>query len=298
MRVAVTGSNGLIGSALVDALRADRVEVRRVVRGQPKGPDDVSWDPTTGTIADGAFNGIDAVVHLAGEGVAARRWTAVQKQKILDSRVIGTAAIATACAAATRGPSVLVSGSAIGFYGDTGDRVTDESGANGSDFLADVCRQWEGATAAAEAEGVRVVHCRTGVVQTKRGGMLKKQLPLFKFGLGGRLGSGRQWFSWVTLEDEVRAIRFAIDNAAMRGAMNVTAPEPVTNAAWTKALAQAVHRPAILPVPPIAVRAVMGRELVDSLTASQRIVPGALLNAGFEFRHPTIDEGMREAVRV
>jgi uncharacterized protein (TIGR01777 family) len=298
VRVAVTGSSGLIGSALVDALRGDKIDVLRVVRRPAADSGEVQWDPTTGTIAGNAFDGVDAVVHLAGEGVAERRWTPVQKQKVLDSRVVGTTAIATACAAATNGPSVLVSGSAIGFYGDTGDTATTESGPSGTDFLADLCRQWEGATAPAEASGVRVVHCRTGIVQSRRGGQLGRQLLLFKLGLGGRLGNGRQWVSWISLEDEVRAIRFAIDTAAMRGPMNVTAPEPVTNRDYTKALARVVHRPAILPVPPFALRAILGRELVDSITASQRIVPQALLDTGFEFAHPTIDEGLAWAVQA
>lgn len=297
MRVAVTGSTGMIGSALVSSLSADGIDVLRVVRHAP-GPNEVQWDPGAGTVTAGGFDNVDAVVHLAGEGVAEKRWTGEQKRKILDSRVSGTKAIAHACATATNGPSVLVSGSAIGFYGDTGGKVVDESGAAGSDFLAGVVQQWEAATAEAEAAGVRVVHARTGIVQSTSGGALKKQLTPFKLGVGGKIGSGDFYLSWVSLDDEVRALRFAIDTPTLRGPVNLTAPNPVTNAAYTKALGSALHRPTFMIIPPAALKVAMGAELVESLLVSQRVLPKRLLDAGFTFTHPTITEGLASIVQA
>ena len=289
MRVAITGSNGLIGSSLTASLRADGDEVVPLRRGK-------DWDPERGTVAVGALDGVDAVVHLAGEGIAEKRWTDAQKQRLRDSRVVGTTAIAAACAASDNGPKVLVSGSAIGFYGAPGQAEVDESSPPGNDFLARLVVDWEASTQAAEEAGVRVVHARSGVVQSSRGGALKRQLLPFKLGLGGRIGGGRFYVSWITLEDEVRALRFALDTAGLSGPVNLTAPNPVTNADYTKALGRALHRPAVLVVPPQALAVVMGKELVDSLLSSQRVVPRKLLEAGFTFRHPTIDEGLAAAV--
>jgi uncharacterized protein (TIGR01777 family) len=286
VKVAITGSSGLIGSALAESLKNDGHHVLRMVRGK-------QWDPVAGTVTP-SLAGVDAVVHLAGEGVAEKRWTDAQKQRIRDSRLIGTRAIAEACARSS--VRTLVSGSAIGIYGAPGAEVVDESHAPGDDFLARLAVDWEGATAPAEAAGTRVVHARTGIVQSARGGMLKRQLPLFKFGLGGKIGRGDFYFSWITLVDQVRALRFAIDNASLRGPINLTAPNPVTNAEWTKALGRAVHRPAVLTVPPAALRVALGRELVRSLLCSQRVIPRKLLDAGFVFEHPTIDEGLAWAV--
>jgi uncharacterized protein (TIGR01777 family) len=287
MKVAITGSSGLIGSGLADSLVGDGHDVVRMRRGE-------QWDPDAGTVTPGALDGVDAVVHLAGEGVAEKRWTDAQKRRIRDSRIVGTKAIAEACAAAQ--VPTLVSGSAIGFYGAPGTEAVDESHAPGDDFLARLVVDWEAATAAAEAGGTRVVHARTGIVQSARGGALKRQLPLFKLGLGGKIGRGDFYVSWITLTDEVRALRFAIDTASLRGPVNLTAPNPVTNAEWTKALGRAVHRPAVLTVPPAALRVVLGGELVKSLLSSQRVLPRKLLDAGFEFDHPTIDEGMLAAI--
>ena len=287
MRVAITGSGGLIGSALAESLTGAGHDVLAMVRGE-------HWDPAAGTVAPGALAGFDAVVHLAGEGVAEKRWTDAQKQRIRDSRLLGTRAIAQACAASA--VPTLVSGSAVGFYGAPGANVVDESHAPGDDFLARLCVEWEAATGQAEAAGTRVVHARTGIVQSGRGGMLKRQLPLFKLGLGGKIGRGDFYVSWITLVDEVRALRFAIDNASLRGPINLTAPNPVTNAEWTKAVGRSVHRPAVLRVPPVALRVALGRELVDSLLCSQRVVPRKLLDAGFVFDHPTIDEGLQSVV--
>jgi uncharacterized protein (TIGR01777 family) len=245
-------------------------------------------------VAAGTLDGVDAVVHLAGEGVAEKRWSDAQKQRILESRVVGTKAIAAACAAAS--VPTLVSGSAIGFYGAPGAVVVDESHGPGDDFLAHVVTEWEAATAAAEGAATRVVHARTGIVQSGRGGALKRQLPLFKLGVGGKIGTGDFYVSWITLDDEVRALRFAIDTVSLRGPVNLTAPNPVTNAEWTKALGRALHRPAVFTVPPLALRAVLGAELVESLLSSQRVVPRKLLDAGFAFAYPTIEEGLAAAI--
>lgn len=257
------------------------------MRTPPSAPNEIR-------VEDG-FDGIDAVVHLAGEPVE-KRWSDEQKRKILDSRVDGTKAVAHAVATATNGPKVLVSGSAIGFYGDTGGKVVDETGPAGDDFLADVVRQWEAATKEAQDAGVRVVHARTGIVQTRHGGMLERQLLPFKLGLGGKIGDGNFYLSWVTLVDEVRAIRFALDTPSLEGPINITAPNPVTNAEYTKALGAALHRPTIVPIPKAALKALMGSELVDALLASQRVVPQRLLDAGFTFEHPTVVEGLKAAV--
>jgi uncharacterized protein (TIGR01777 family) len=291
VRVAVTGSGGLIGSALVASLSSDGDDVLRMRRGE-------HWDPDAGTVTPGLFDGVDAVVHLAGEGVAEHRWTDTHKRAVRESRVRGTTAIAQACASADNGPRVLVSGSAVGYYGAPGDTPVDETAAPGEDFLARVVVDWEGATEAAEAAGVRVVHARTGVVQSARGGALKRQLLPFKFGLGGRIGDGKFYVSWISLDDEVRALRFALATDSLRGPVNLTAPNPVTNAEYTKALGRVLHRPTVLIVPPFALRAVMGGELVESLLASQRVMPRKLLDAGFVFSHPTIDEGLDWAVRA
>lgn len=296
MRVAITGSHGLIGAALAASLIADGINVVPIVRGRA-GTDEVTWDPATGTIATDALNGIDAVVHLAGEGVAEKRWTADQKEKILSSRLVGTDAIARACASATSGPRVLVSGSAVGYYGETTGEV-DENAPPGHDFLAEVCREWEEASSPAADAGVRVVKIRTGIVQARTGGMLGKQLLPFKLGVGGKLGSGKAWLSWISLEDEVRAIRFAIDTESLRGPVNLTAPTPVTNAEYTKALGHVLHRPTLMTIPPVALKIAMGGELVSSLLVSQRVIPQKLLDAGFVFSHPTISEGLAAALEA
>lgn len=277
----------MIGSALIRSLASDGHDVLRVVRHDPKTANEIR---TT----DG-FDGVDAVVHLAGEPIE-KRWTDEQKRKIRASRVEGTTAVARACAAATNGPRVLVSGSAIGYYGETGTAVVDESAGPASDFLAGVVVEWESATKDAEAAGVRVVHARTGVVQSKSGGMLQRQLLPFKLGLGGKIGNGAFFLSWITLIDEVRALRFALENDALHGAVNLTAPEPVTNADYTKALGKALHRPTVVPIPKAALKLLMGGELVDSLLVSQRVIPQRLLDAGFAFRYPTIVEGLAAAV--
>jgi uncharacterized protein len=296
MRVAVTGSHGLIGTALVERLTADGHTVVRLVRNAPSAPDEVRWDPNAGEIDGPALEGLDAAVHLAGEGVAEKRWSAAQKARILDSRVNGTTTLATALAALAAKPTVLVSGSAIGYYGERGDEVLTEESSRGTGFLSGVCEAWEGATAPAEAAGIRVVHIRTGVVLTERGGALKRQLPLFKLGVGGRLASGRQWMSWISLDDEVGAIVHAITTPSLSGGLNLTAPNPVTNRDFTKAMGRAVHRPTVLPVPKLGLNLILGSELTGDLLASARIIPAKLTESGYRHVHPTIDDALGAVV--
>jgi uncharacterized protein (TIGR01777 family) len=296
MKIAVTGSHGMIGSALVDRLHRDGHDVVRLVRRAATAPDEVAWDPEAGTIDGPALEGIDAAVNLAGEGIASKRWSATQKARILESRQRGTDTLAVALADLADKPAVLVSGSAIGFYGTRGDETLTEESTGGDGFLADVVRAWEAATEPAAAAGIRVVHIRSGIVLSKKGGALQRQLPLFKLGVGGRLASGRQWTSWITLTDEIGAILHAIATPALSGAVNLTAPTPVTNAEFTKALGRAVHRPTLLPVPKFGLDIVLGRELADDLLGSQRVLPTKLTGSGYAFAHPTIDEALRAVV--
>lgn len=298
MDVVVSGSHGLIGSALVPALGAAGHRVRRLVRGQP-GPSDVAWDPAAGTIDASGLAGADAVVHLAGVGIGDKRWTDAQKARIRDSRVAGTGLLAGALAGLGTPPRVLVSASAVGYYGDRSDEVVTEDSGPGEGFLAEVVRDWEEAAAPAADAGVRVVHTRSGIVLSPAGGALKKQLPLFKLGLGGPLGSGRQWVSWVSIDDEVAAILHVLHTDAVRGPVNVTAPEPVTASGMAKAIGRALHRPAVLPVPKVALGLVLGSQLThEMLLASQRAVPSRLLASGFRFRHPGIDQALDDLLHA
>jgi hypothetical protein len=291
--VAVTGSTGLIGSALVASLERDGHRVRRVSRRADAGPGTVRWDPERGELDGAALAGVDAVVHLAGEGIGDHRWSDEHKRRVLDSRVKGTTLVAETMAALDPRPSVLVSASAIGYYGDRGDERLTEASPPGEGFLADVVRQWEGATGAAEAAGIRVAHIRTGLVLARSGGALAPMLPLFRFGLGGRLGSGRQWWSWISLTDEVAAIRFLLDHD-VAGPVNLTGPEPVTNAELTKVLGRVLHRPAVVPVPRFGPALVLGREAAEEMVfASQRVLPTVLRREGFSFAHPTLEPALR-----
>lgn len=295
MDVAITGASGLIGTALGDALRARGDRVVTVGRGSGA---DVRWDPMAGTIDADALEGVAAVVHLAGESLGERKWTPEQKEKILESRVRGTELLATTIAGLATRPRVLVSGSAIGFYGDRGEEVLTEASAPPppGNFLSDVCVAWEAATANAEAAGIRTVHLRTGIVLSKEGGALGRMLLPFKLGLGGRIGSGRQYMSWVSIADEVGAILHTIDTDALHGPVNVTGPIPVTNAAFTKALGAAVHRPTVLPTPLTPLKVLYGAELVQRVLAEgQRVLPEALEVSGYAFRHPTLEVAL-EAV--
>lgn len=294
MRVAITGSSGLIGSALVPFLEARGHSVMRLVRREPSGPDELGWDPEEGRLDPKGLEGVDAVVNLAGVGIGDRRWTRAQKERIRQSRVRGTSVLSQAVADLDGPPEVVVSASAVGYYGDRADEeLTEESGA-GNGFLAEVVKDWEEATAEAKAAGVRVVHVRTGIVLSARGGAMGRLLPLFKLGLGGRLGSGRQWWSWISLDDEVGVIGHALSTPSLSGPVNATAPQPVTNAGFTRTLAKVLARPAFLVVPRAALSVVMGRELADEmLLASQRVLPARAVATGYEFRHPELEGGLR-----
>jgi len=293
MDVAITGASGLIGRALSASLEADGHRVLRVVRSEG-GTDTVRWDPMTATIDASGLEGIDAVVHLAGEPIASGPWTTRQQHRIHNSREQGTRLIATTIAGLANPPATLVSGSAIGYYGNRGDERLDEASAPGTDFLARVCLDWEAAASAAATDRTRVVCIRTGIVLDAHGGALGKQLPLFKLGLGGKAGRGTQWMSWITLADEVRAIRFALDDGALEGPVNLTAPNPVTNAEFTKALGAAVRRPTIVPVPRLVRHLPLGiGDLLDSLLfSSARVEPDALVAAGFTFEHAELAAGL------
>ena len=290
-RVAVTGSSGLIGSALIRSLTADGHQVVRMVRRPSTGPGEVAWDPSAGTVDLDALSGVEAVVHLAGVGVGDRRWTPEYKQQIRDSRVLGTRTLVDALTRLVPRPRVLVSASAQGFYGDRGDEVLTEASAAGTGFLAEVVRDWEAAAQPAAAAGIRTVMLRTGLVMAPSGGAFGQLLPLIKLGLGGPLGNGREWWSWITLEDEVAAIRFALDHD-ISGPVNLGAPEPARNAQVIRAIARAFHRPAVVPAPAFALRIVVG-EFAEDILASVRMLPQQLLAAGFRFAHPDLDGAAR-----
>lgn len=296
VQVAITGASGLIGTALAELLRTEGHGVISLVRHRPVGDEELGWDPANGQIDAAGLNGVDAVVHLAGESIASHRWSAEQKQRIERSRVEGTELLAKALAGLDSPPRVLLSASAVGIYGNRGSEVLTEASAPAHSFLARVCQAWEAATTPASDAGVRVAHLRTGLVLTHRGGALAKLLPLFRLGLGGRLGSGRQYWSWITLEDEVRAIRWLIDHE-VSGPVNMVSPSPVTNAQMVRVLAAALHRPALLPVPQFGPRLVLGRELADELLfTSARVVPTALDGHGYTFRHPDLASGLQAAL--
>lgn len=297
MRIAVTGSHGLIGSSLVPALEASGHAVLRVVRGEALPEGAIPWAPEEGRIDGAALEGVDAVVHLAGVGIAARRWTRSHRQAVLDSRVQGTTLLARTLAQMDRPPRVLVSASAVGFYGDRDDEVLGESSPSGSGFLAWVCREWEAATRVAEDAGIRTVHLRTGIVLSARGGALKAQLPVFRLGLGGRLGRGTQWLSWIHLDDEVGAIGHVLADSAVSGPVNLVAPNPVTNADFTAGLARTLRRPAVLAVPAPALELALGPQMArELLLASQRAEPGVLISTGYRFAHLHLEEALADAL--
>jgi uncharacterized protein (TIGR01777 family) len=291
MRVTVTGSSGLIGSALVQSLREDGHDVVRLVRREPVRDDEARWSPADGCVDKESLEGADAVVHLAGAGVGDRPWTKAYKRKIRDSRIAGTRTLAEAIATAHPRPRVLVCGSAIGYYGDTGGREADEDSPMGRGFLAELVRDWEAAAGPAREAGVRVVHPRTGVMLTREGGMLGRTLPLFRLGLGGPLGDGRQWTSWISAADQIAALRFLIDHE-IGGPVNLTAPNPVTNETYTRALGRVLHRPARLAVPRFALRAALGGFADEGPLISQRVLPRRLADAGFRFAHENVEEAL------
>lgn len=282
-RIAITGASGLIGSALVGKLKGDGYTVNRLVRRATVSSEEIYWNPAKSEIDVDALAGVDAVIHLAGAGVGDKRWTKKYKSEILNSRLLGTTTIANAVAQVK--PKVFISSSAIGWYGETGNRAVTETDRGGDDFLAAVCREWE---AAADLAGdVRTAKIRTGLVLDPTGGALGRMLPLFRFGLGGKLGSGKQWWSWITLHDHLRAVEFILENEKLSGAVNLTSPNPVTNQEFTSALARALRRPALFPAPAFALKAALGGFSTEIL-GSKKVLPTALLDAGFTFDYPHI----------
>ncbi|WP_155341749.1 TIGR01777 family oxidoreductase [Acrocarpospora corrugata] len=297
MTIVVTGSSGLLGSALIRALTAEGRQVRRLVRHEPAAPDEAFWNPGKGILDPAALEHADAVVHLAGAGIGDRRWTASYKRTVLESRTRGTATLAAALAGMGAPPRVLLSGSAVGFYGDTKDRSVDEHDRQGAGFLADVVAQWEGATARAADAGVRVVRLRSGVVLSRKGGALAKVLPIFRMGMGAPLGSGRQYFSWISLNDWVAAVLFLLQNEEISGPVNVTSPEPVTNAEYTKAIGRAMRRPTLpIPTPGFALRLALGEFADEGLLVGQRVLPRVLQDAGYHFIEPDLPTALKSAL--
>ncbi|MGH8907386.1 MAG: TIGR01777 family oxidoreductase [Egibacteraceae bacterium] len=298
MRVAITGSSGLIGTALVELLRSGGHEVVRLVRRAAASADEVAWDPDAGTVDVAGLRGVDAVVHLAGESIGGGRWTQERKRRIRDSRVDGTRLLATTLAGMADGPRALICGSAIGYYGsDRGDELLTEESGSGDGFLAGVVRDWEAAAEPARAAGLRVVCVRTGIVASPKGGALALQLPLFKVGLGGRLGSGRQWMSWITLDDIAGVFAHALDTADVEGILNGTAPEPVRNAEFARVLGRVLGRPALIPVPKLGPAVLLGPEgAAETAFASQRVVPARTEATGYVFRHRTLEAALRHVL--
>jgi uncharacterized protein (TIGR01777 family) len=295
MRVAIAGSSGLVGTALVGLLRQRGHEVLRLVRGRPRGPDERAWDPSAATMDAGTLDGIDAVVNLCGSAMADRRWSGEFKQAIRDSR-IGPTEVLAAAVAEHRVP-VLVNASGVGYYGDTGNLEVDETAPAGAGFLAEVCRDWEAATVAAERAGARVVRVRTGLVISPSGGLMGQLKPLFAAGLGGRLGTGAQYMPWISLDDEVGAICFALEHDELSGPVNLSGPDPVTNEEFTKAVGEAMHRPTLLVVPGFALRLVRGAELVDQMVLTgQRAVPAVLSRHRYPFQHSTLSAALGAAL--
>jgi uncharacterized protein len=297
MDVAITGSHGFVGSALVPALGRAGHRAVRLVRSRPVGPDELGWNPDAGTIDAAGLEGIGAVVHLAGAGIGDRRWTPARKRLILESRTKGTALLARTLAGLTHRPTVLVSASAIGYYGDRGDDLVDERSAPGDDFVAGVCVQWEAATAPAAEADIRVVTTRSGVILGREGGVLSRMLVPFRLGLGGRIATGRQYTSWVSIDDEVAAILHALTTDAVTGPVNLTAPAPVTNIEFTRTLGRVLRRPTVLRTPLLPLKVRYGAELIQHLLVEgQRVLPKRLEETGYHFAHPTLEEALRAAL--
>ena len=292
MKIVISGASGLIGTQLVNKLSNSGHEVVRLVRRSPKSGE-IQWNPKTGALDPASLEGVDAVVHLSGAGIGDKRWTAGYRKEILDSRTASTALLATTIGSLSRKPSVFLSGSAIGIYGARNDEQLTEVSTHGTGFLAEVCEQWEAAAKPAIDAGIRTVFLRTGIVLTPKGGALKKLLPLFKLGVGGKFGNGKQWQSWISLDDEIGAIEHLL-STKVSGAVNLTAPNPVTNAEFTKVLASVLKRPAVVPVPTFAPKILLGGELADALLfTGQRVIPAALNASGYMFKHTTLESALR-----
>lgn len=294
MRVVIAGSSGLIGTALVAHLRETGHDVLRLVRRAPAAPDERGWDPPAGRVDPDTFEGVDAVIGLGGVGIGDRPWSGARKQLVRDSRNVPTEVLASAVA--ENGVPAFLSASAVGYYGNTGDHVTDETSPSGGGFLAEVCRDWEAAAQKAKDSGARVVHLRTGLVLAPAGGLLGTLKPLFKLFLGGRLGPGTQYMPWISLDDEIGGIRHALEHTDISGPVNLTGPTPVTNAEFTKALAAAVHRPTSIPVPAAAIKALLGAMGEELLLFGQRAVPARLEATGYQFRHLTVEDALSAAL--
>src|SRR5688572_8805984 len=296
MKILISGSHGLVGTALVKALETENHEIFRLVRHAPGSRSEIEWSPDRYSIALARIEGFDAVVHLAGESIAEGRWTDEKKKRIRESRVKGTKLLGDALANLSNPPPTLVSASAIGYYGNRGDELLNEGSAPGDDFLSEVCVEWEEGTALATEKGIRVVNTRFGIILDPEGGALAKMLPPFRMGIGGRIGSGKQWMSWIALDDVVAGIKFALTNEALSGPVNFVAPNPVTNSEFTKTLGRALSRPTLFPIPAFGVRLVFG-EMADALLlSSQRVEPERLKEAGYQFQYSQLDKAIEHAV--
>ena len=293
MRILVSGSHGLVGKALIGSLRSDGHEIVRLVRSKPSGATEIEWNPNDGRLDAASLEGIDAAVHLAGESIASGRWTDEKKRAIRDSRVKGTALLSDALARLTRPPSVFVSASAIGYYGNRGDELLTENSAPGDDFLAKVCVEWENATIPAIEKGIRTVHARFGIILDAKEGALAKMLTPFRMGIGGRIGDGKQWMSWIDIDDVVNGLKSLIESSSVNGPVNFVAPNAVTNAEFTKTLGRVLSKPTLFPVPAFGVRLAFG-EMADALLLSgQRVKPSVLEQNGFGFAYPALDSALR-----
>jgi uncharacterized protein (TIGR01777 family) len=294
-KILFSGASGLIGASLVRAAEAERIQTLQLIRREPRKPEEISWNPQAGQpVRDLALlERLDAAIHLSGANISAQRWNAARKREIVESRVGSTRALLKVLMALKQPPATLLCASATGIYGERGDEILDEESPPGEGFIADTCRAWEAEASAASEAGIRVVHLRFGVVLAAEGGALGRMLPFFRPGLGGNLGSGRQWMSWIALNDVVRAIFYILDAGALRGPLNIIAPNPVTNAEFTRALGRSLHRPAMIPVPRFALRLAFGEMADEVLLASTRAVPDRLLQAGFTFELPNLDSALK-----
>ena len=293
MRILISGSHGLVGEALIKALETGGHEIYRLVRHAPNSESEIEWSPDRYSIAISRIEGFDAVYHLAGESIASGRWNDEKKKKIRESRTKGTKLLSDALANLAQPPKTLISASAIGYYGDRGDELLTETSPPGKDFLADVCVEWEKATDHAKEKGVRVVNTRFGIILDKEGGALAKMLPPFRMGIGGRIGDGKQWMSWIALDDVIGALQFALTNDGLSGPVNFVAPNPVTNAEFTKALGRALSRPTFFPIPAFGVRLAFG-EMADALLlSSQRVKPTKLADSNYQFAYSNLESALR-----
>ncbi len=297
MNIVISGASGLIGTALVKALRANNHNVITLVRRKPVNDSEIFWEPLSGEIESDKLNGIDCVINLSGENIASGRWTKAKKKRILDSRVNSTALLCKSFVKLDRPPSILLSASAIGYYGNHKTVKVSENSPSGKGFIAEVCRQWEDATEICIKAGIRVVNCRFGVVLSAYGGALKKMLPAFKMGLGGKLGTGEQFMSWISIEDCIRVLLFILENKNIKNAVNIVSPAPVTNHEFTKALAKILRRSSLFPVPEFVIKTLFGEMGRELLLEGCKIIPEKLLNSGFKFKHSDIDSALEDILK-